>query len=166
MTMQSQGFRLTVTLVDQGGNKSIQRFPLTGGDFATAVAQSTTIRSALAAITGLVEAGYSVADVYEEDDTVFGTAEAENVALISARIDDTSLKYATIKIPGPVDGIFQDTAGPLYNVVDPSDADLQTYLAVFETGAQALVSDGEALLDVSTAGNVTGKRIHRKSRKG
>lgn len=160
------GFRLVVNLVDQGGNKSIQQFQLTGVDFATATAQATLIRGYLEAVTGLAVAAYNIAQVFEEDTELFGTAEAENVALVSARIDSAEIKYATVRIPGPVDGIFQAGSGPLYNVVDPSDADLQNFLGIYETGAQATISDGESLLDPAVAGNVTGKRIHRKSRKG
>lgn len=166
MALASIGFKGVVTLSDQGGNRAVLRWDLTGADYATAFGEMSGMITSLNAVTDAQIIHWSVNHVYEEDTTYYGSGEVENVASISARIDDAEVKYATIRIPAPVDGIFQAATGPLYNVVDPADADLVTYLSHWETGAEALLSDGESLLDVATAGNVTGKRIHRKSRKG
>lgn len=166
MALAEVGYVLMVVLSDQGGNKSTLRFDMTATDAATAATDAATIIAALGAVTTAQIVSYSVNHVYQEDTDLYGEGESENVASISARIDSAQTKYATLRIPAPVDGIFQAAEGPLYNQIDPADTDLGVYLSVFATGHQALVSDGEALLDPTVAGNVTGKRIHRKSRKG
>jgi hypothetical protein len=166
MSLVSQGFLLTVTLSDTGGNKSILKYKLQAADFATATTDAGTILTALAAVTDALLLAYHLSEVFEEDSALYGSGEVENVASMSARIDAAEVKYATVRIPAPSDGIFQAASGPLYNVVDPGDTDLVAYLNVFVDTAEAYLSDGENLLSPGTAGNVTGKRIHRKSRKG
>jgi hypothetical protein len=166
MALTSKGFYLHVTLVDQGGNRAVLRYDLTGVDFATATANATNILAELAGVTDAAVWSYNLGEAFEDGAISYGGGEVENVASISARIDSTEQKYATIRIPAPSDGIFSAAGGPGYNIVDPADVDLLAYLATFETGEDALLSDGEALDTVATAGNVTGKRIHRKSRKG
>lgn len=166
MALQNNGFQLQVVLVDQGANKATVRFDMTAADYTNAALDRTTILAALAAVTTATIMAHYLREVFQEDGVVFGTGEIENIASNSARIDDAEIKYATIRIPAPVDGLFQAASGPLYNLVDPADVDLLAYLDLWETGQQCLLSDGESLDDPSVAGNVTGKRIHRKSRKG
>lgn len=167
MALVSQGFSLSVTLSDQGGNKSTLKYDLVAADFATAVTAAATVIAALDAVTDAAIVAYSLAERFEEDTSAFGLGEVENVASIVARIDAAEQKYATIRIPAPVDGIFQAASGPLYNVVDPADVALVAYLDIWDsTGGVANLSDGEKLVDPGTAGNVTGKRIHRGSRRG
>lgn len=166
MALASVGFFLTVTLSDQGGNRSTLRYDLNSIDIATALTDAATVLAELDPITDAAIVAYSVGQKYEEDTSAFGLGEVENIASIVARIDSAEQKYATIKIPAPADGIFKAAAGPDYNVVDASDADLVAYLNLFATAGVATLSDGETLDSPGTAGNVVGKRIHRGSRKG
>lgn len=166
MALGSTGFYLNVSLSDTGGNKSVLRYDLTAADFATAETDAATILAALNAVTDAAVVSYSLGEGFEEDTTYFGSGEVENVAIISARIDTTEAKEAILRIPAPNVGIFKAASGPDYNIVDAADVALVAYLNLFATGNEALVSDGEALLSPGTAGNVQGKRIHRKSRKG
>jgi hypothetical protein len=166
MALQSTGFRLKATLVDQGGNKATREFFLTAADYAAAQTAATAILAALASVTQALVRDYHLGEWFEEDTDVFGSGEIENIASLSARIDSSEIKYATVLIPAPADGLFQEATGPLYNVIDPSDAAVVAYLALWQTGQSATLSDGETLLNPATAGNVSGKRIHRKSRKG
>jgi len=166
MALVSSGFLLTVRLVDQGGNKSTLRFNLSSADAATAATDASAVLAALAAVTDAAIQSYSLAEQFDDATVNSGSGEVENMASIVARIDDAEVKYATIKIPAPVDGIFQAASGELYNVVDPADVALVAYLQLWQTGNEATLSDGETLLSPGTAGNVVGKRIHRASRKG
>lgn len=166
MALVTQGWQLHVVLTDQGGNQSTLRFDLTTADHTTSAVARTAILAALAAVTDCAITAHYLREAFQEDAVVFGTGEGENIASISARIDNAAIKYATVKIPAGVAGLYQAASGPLYNVVDPADAALITYLELWETAGEALLSDGEALDSPSTAGHVTGKRIHRGSRKG
>jgi hypothetical protein len=121
------------------------------------------------AITDGVIVAYSVGQAFEEDTTYYAATgvQIENIALISARIDAAEDKWAQLRIPAPVIGIFQASSGKMAKVVDPADADLVTYLNSFvETTGVASLSDGEYLISPGTAGNVVGKRIHRANRGG
>jgi len=167
MALVSIGFKLTVTLSDQGGNKSTLKFDLVAVDAETAAADAEDIVAALDAITTAAIIGYNVGEQFSEDTVEFGTGEVESVALIVARIEADEKKYANIRVPAPVVGIFKAAAGDDYNEVDAADTDLVAYLNLFaDSTGVALLSDGETLRSPGTAGNVTGKRIHRASKKG
>jgi hypothetical protein len=169
MSLASIGYFANVVVVDSGGNKSTLRYKLTEAAVpADAIADAATIVAALNAVTDGVVLSYTVGEAFEEDSSFFAAegVQVENVALITAKIDNAELKYTTLKIPAPNIGIFVAATGPNSNVVDAADSTLQTYLACFATSGIATVSDGEALESPGTAGNVKGKRIHRGSRKG
>jgi hypothetical protein len=168
MALASVGFFATITLADSGGNKSTLRYELVAADIETAETDTATIITRLNAVTDGVIVGYTVGEAFEENATFLAAegVQVENVAMLSARISNAKEKYAQLRIPAPTIGIFQQTTGSKSNVVDNTDADLLTYLSTFVTGGLATVSDGEILLNPSAAGNLSGKRIHRGSRKG
>jgi hypothetical protein len=168
MALASTGFFATITLADSGGNKSTLRYNLVAEDIETAETDTGTIITRLNAITDGVIVGYNVGESFEENATFLAAegVQVENVAMLSARISNAKEKYAQLRIPAPSIGIFQQTTGSKSNVVDNTDADLLTYLSTFVTDGLATLSDGEILLNPSAAGNLSGKRIHRGSRKG
>jgi hypothetical protein len=168
MALSSIGFFANLTLTDSGGNTSTLRYKLTSEDIETAVTDAGTIVTALNAITDAVITGYSVGQAYEED-SAFLAAEGvqiENVAVVTARIDDPEEKWAQLRVPAPNVGIFLAATGKKSNLVDPADSALVTYLNLFVAAGICTLSDGEHLISPGTAGNVDGKRIHRASRKG
>jgi len=167
MAITTDGFFGTVTLVDNGNNTSTLRYQLEGADFAAALANLQAIVTSLDAITDAVVKSYNVGEGYSEKalSLPIGGVQVENRASISCLIDGFVDKYATLMVPAPVAGIFNGASGDAANVVDPTDTDLLTYLAHFETGGEATVSDGEVIATAGVA-TVKGKRIHRGSRKG
>lgn len=168
MALASTGYFATVTCVDSGGNKSTLTYRLSAATIADALTDAATIITRLNAVTDAVILSYRVGEQFEEDSAYYAAAgvQIEDRASLSCVIDAGELKYATLLIPSPTIGIFVASTGPNSNVVDPADTDLVTYLTTFATGGIATLSDGETLLSPGTAGNVTGKRIHRGSRKG
>jgi len=171
MALASTGFECTVTILDNSADKSVLRYKLTAETAADALTDSAAIVAALAAITDGLVSSYSYSEVFEEETPTLPSSGIKNtdVALVTAQIataDPVVLKWANIRIPTPVAGVFQAASGPLADEVDPADTDLRTYLAVFESGGEATISDGEHLKDVTVSGNVKGKRISRGSRKG
>jgi hypothetical protein len=167
VAITTDGFFGSITLVDNGNNLSTLQYALTGGDFATALADLQGIVTLLEAVTDAVVKGYRVGEAYSEKALSLpaGGVQVENVASISALITGFVDKYAIIKIPAPKAGIFTGSSGDAANVIDANDADLAAYLGTFLAAGEATVSDGETIQAVSTA-TVKGKRIHRASRKG
>lgn len=167
MAITSDGFKGSITLVDNGNNQSTLQYDLVGADFAAALADMTAIVAALDPLTDAVVKTWTVGEKYSEKALTLpiGGVQVENVALVSVRITGHDDKYGQFRIPAPVAGLFSASSGDLANVVDPNDADLSTYGAIFGAGGHATISDGETIQGVS--GQTTkGKRIHRGSRKG
>lgn len=163
MALVADGFRLVVSLADNGGNVSSLTYVLTAEDHATAVTNSATIVAALDAVTNSVIVQYAIKTVFAENGFVYPEAgvENENKASITVLLDGLGAKKANVKIPAPVIGIFTDTKGLGANVVDISDVDLNAYLDIFESGNEATLSDGETMDKP-----LTGKRISARSNRG
>jgi len=97
---------------------------------------------------------------YEESAFVYPATGVENqnkARIVSQLVGST--KKATIDIPAPKVGLFNAPTGVNANVVDLLDTEVLAYLAVFQTGGNAFISDGE-VLDFG----VEGRRV--SSRKG
>jgi hypothetical protein len=169
MAISLTGWVVRVTVADQGGNKSTLKFPIDpaalggGTEYADAAAIRTTILSYLDAVSTAQVVSHSLSEVYDEDTDFYGTGEIENIAQVTAKLV-TAGKTANIRVPAPITSLFVALSGPDYNDVDPANVDMQNYLSLFET--DVMVSDGEHIRDSATAGNWTGKRIHRGSTRG
>lgn len=163
MALVANGFELVATLVDNGGNTSTLRYELVSADHATALTDSAAIVAALVAVTNSVMSGYAIRTLFSENAFAYPAAGVENEdkASITVLLDGLGNKKANVKIPAPVIGIFTATLGLGANVVDISDADLLTYLGIFEDGGECYISDGE-FMDLP----LTGKRISAKSNSG
>jgi len=172
-----------VNLVDEQGNPAQLRFSLVGADHATALANMQTIIPLIDAVTDALIKSYSVAERYQEDTATVGSAgsEVENIAEVSVKLEQAAgeiERFHTYKIPAASIGVFQDTTGSLKGQVDLADADVLALFDVFtdKTGygtpgadAIALISQGEKIHPNNTLDRPTlksGKRVHRKSRRG
>jgi hypothetical protein len=163
--LQDLGWLLAVVLSDIGGKKFNLRYAMTAADYTTAATDRTTLLSRLDAVTDCEIMSHSLTEKFGEDGDVFGTDEGENQAEIVAKLT-APLKTVNIFIPAPIAAMFVAASGPDYDVVDPTNVSLQAYLSSFEAAGLATTSDGETIRDSATAGNFTGKRIHKASRKG
>ena len=163
MALVSDGYELSVTLKDNGNNRSDKRYYLTSADFAEATTDAATIIAALNAVTDAHISGYRLAQKFIEDaySAPGGGVQVENVAEVVGLISGESDKYARFEIPAPEAGVFVAASGKGSNIVDLGDTALLAYAALFQTGGEATLSDGEVLGALTS-----GKRIHRKSTKG
>lgn len=163
MALAHVWYELTVTLADNGANITTKRYRLRSADFTLAVTDSAAIISALDAITNSVIVGYRINDVWHEGTVVYPAdgVENENKASLTVLLTTGGGKKANLKVPAPVIGIFQGASGYKANIVDASDADLNTYIDLFKSGAECFVSDGEDLEDL-----MSGKRISAKKNFG
>lgn len=165
MAIVSDGFFMHVDLVDTGGNKSTKKYKLVAADFATAQAAATSILAGLAGVTEALVKSYRLGEALVEDAAVYGSGEIENIGQVVAKLE-TAPKTVNIEIPAPLPALFVGASGPDYNVLDPANVALQTYIALWEASGVASLSDGEFVRDSATAGNFSGKRTHRGSKKG
>jgi hypothetical protein len=167
MALVADPVKISVQVVDTGGNTSRKVYPTNLTVAAGSIAAIETARddlvAALEAVTDAVVLKTGILIGETEDTALFGAGEIENQANIVVNLA-TQGKKAVMSIPAPVDGIFVGASGPNYNIVDPTDAAVLAYLALFETGGDFTLSDGEQL-DDTTPFNY-GKRIHRASTKG
>lgn len=164
MALVANGWELTVSLIDNGGNVSNKVYNLTSASAAEATTDTATILAALDAVTDAVIKSYRISEVYIEDALVLpaGMVQIENLASIVAQVSGDPLKKANFLIPAPNAGIFVGISGTAANQVDVQDTALVTYATIFGVGQQATLSDGETI----GFPLLSGKRIHRASRKG
>jgi hypothetical protein len=161
------GYSGIVTLVDQGANTVHKKYDLREPTvYADALADLQTIVGLLTPITDAVVRGYVVHAHYVEDTFAYptGGTQIENLAEFVLRLDTDEYKTAIHTVPAPDDDIFINSAGPGYNTVDPT-GDVYAYInGVFGPTGVAYISDGET---TPTSGVIlSGKRVHRASRKG
>jgi len=164
MALVGGGYFGVVELIDNGGNVTKRRYELTAATIADAdTDMSGTVIPALQAVTDAKVKGYVVEISVVEDALTLPASgvEIENLALLDMSIVGHPEKSATLTIPAPKPTIFVATSGDGANVVDPADSAVVAYVALFEAGGQALISDGEV-----ASGLVAGRRIHRKSSRG
>lgn len=163
MALVSNGFWLSVTLRDNGGNETTRRYQLSSADATAAGTDSATILAALGAVTDAVIVSWFNYQMFVEDAFAYpgSGVEIENLALLAFDIVDHPEKTATLTIPAPAPAIFVATSGAGANIVNTSNAAVIAYGALFQTGGEALISDGEVAQTL-----VSGKRIHRKSSRG
>lgn len=162
MALVADGFTLNVTVVDNGGNEGTLRYDLRAALYADAVTASSAIIAALNAITNAVIRRYAIHTKFREDAFAYPAAgvELEDKASLSVSLAGVD-KRANLKVPAPVIGMFTAASGPGANIIDVLDADTLTYVALFESGAEAYISDGE---DVDAL--LSGKRISASSNYG
>lgn len=163
MALVSNGFWLSVTLRDNGGNDTTRTYQLTSADDAASVTDANTIIAALNAVTDAVIVAWHSYEGLVEDAFAYPASgvEVENLALLDFDIVDHPEKSATLTIPAPAPAIFVATSGGGANIVNTANAAVMAYAALFQTGGEAYISDGEVAQNL-----VAGRRIHRKSRRG
>jgi len=165
MAFAHQKWYGTVEVLDQGMNLTVLTFELQGASIAAAGTNLATIVTNLIAVTDGWVRSYQLHDKWISD--VLFTAdephgEVEKKALITVQLT-TPGKSASVEIPAPKDAIFTASSGSGYNLVDPANADVSTYLNQYNSGSQAKISDGEFTI---TGPFLKGKRISRRSLKG
>lgn len=175
MTLQNAYVTFRLQLKDRGGNVVPMNFKST---ITTTISANQALDWLVAnvpplTLAKLISASYTTG--YTEDDqsiTELNGEIEEKAEIQAALVQDLpgQSKFGVITIPAPVPGIFQATSGVLYNVLDPNNADVQTLLGAYEAGfglfGALTLSDYQTIQDPTIAGNVTGKRIHKASRKG
>lgn len=163
MAFVSTGWRVTFSLMDNGGNITTKTYELTSADATEAATDTATILARLTAVTDCEIVSYHSYEQFEEDTVAYPAAgvQKENQALLTFDIVDNPLKKATHSIPAPKQAIFVGVTGPNANIVDTADADVIAYRQMFQAGGQCFISDGEVAFTL-----ISGKRRHVKNSNG
>lgn len=170
MALVSNGFRVSMTVMDEGGNKSTLTFkcdPATVPDYATALNAQATLATNFNAVSDGVITDMRVEEVFVENAIVFpgSLVQVETKASITVALNATS-KKANFKIPAPTDAIFNGASGAAYNQVDVNNASLATYVAQYHPTGFFFISDGEHVATAPNNGMLIGKRISAKNNNG
>ena len=165
MALVSDGFEMTVNLIDTSGSASVLTYVLTAADYATALTDGATIRAALDDMSNSTISGYRIVEKFIEDAFTL-PANAENAikAEINAFIAGQGTKKATFRVPAPAAAIFVDGSGEGYNIIDTGNTEVLAYTGLFITGGVATISDGESLVAPASNAINKGRRVSVYSR--
>lgn len=163
MALVSDGFELSVTLVDKSATKSTLSYALTATLIADAVTDAAVILAALNDMTDSVVSQYRISEVFIEDALAL-PATAQNAEKASITLQSTvANKKVNVRVPAPPDAIMVSTSGPGNNQVNVSNAAVLAYADIFTAGGQATISDGDTV--AATPGSVlSGRRVTVGSR--
>lgn len=139
----TNGWYLTVTVVDQQADPVTLTFDLVATDAATATASSTAIIAELNNRTNGVIKSTSMSFIQDENALVIPTNGADNS--IKARISWLLAGggIATQDITAPADDTWVAPSGKNNNIVDGSV--FGAWAALFAAGGSAYISDGESM---------------------
>lgn len=169
MALVSNGYKLSVTLVDNGANRSTLSYRLVAADEAAATAATATIIGHLQTLSVASIQSYTLGLTFVEDAlTLPGLGvHVEDQALVVLQLNGDPTKRTTIRIPAPTAAMFVGASGPSADEVDVTHVPLQDYAGIYNvTGGIASISDGEFTVDNPRAGVVSGKRIKRGTSRG
>lgn len=157
MSLDSTGFSLTFTLVDNDGNETNKLFELQSADYAAALVATSTIITALLNVTDGKISGYQIAQRFAESALTLPTVltPASEVVSVTARKAGVGNKKANYAIPMPKEAIMSG------NSLIVTNAAVQAFNDLFIAGNQAYISDGENLAD---ADPLSGKRVTKYRR--
>ena len=172
MAFITQGFEVTLTIIDNGKGSSTLTYvcdPAVVTTFAEAQAARDAAVSALSDVTQGVISGTSVKELQFEDAIVFPASniEIENKASISVALF-ASNKKGNIQLPTASPSIFVGVSGASADQVDVLDPFLETYVDQYRnTTGVFFISKNEKVAD-SPNGNgiIVGKRISAKNNNG
>jgi len=163
MALTSVGWKIVVTLADNGGDTTTKTYWTDATDETEAASALTAVISALGGVTDAVIVSYYTAEVIANDSLVYPASgvENQNQALLTFSLAGNPLDTATDAIPAAKPGIFQSVIGPLAKIIDPTDAAVIAYRSLFQAAGPLYISDGEKVDSL-----IGGKRRHLKSRNG
>ena len=162
MALVSDGYELSISLLDTQGDTSTLRYRLRATTAADAATDAGTIITALSAITLSDVISYRLTEVFLEDNFTTFPVGADNDQRVALTVQLAGLgqKKASLEVPAPNPAIFVATSGPGANEADTTDVDLLAYIALFTATGEATISDGEDVLTL-----LSGKRTARRLRR-
>ncbi len=162
MAIVTSYFEITVRLVDEGTNHSTLRFKCQDTLYADVVTAKTALVAALDAITDCEIQRVKITEVWKNDAFSYpADVETANKLSMTIELEGGEGKKANLKVPGPIDAMFGTSGSAGFNTLNTANAAILTYVALFESGNEFYISDGEFAETL-----ISGKRIHSKQYDG
>lgn len=167
MALVSNGWYVTVTVVDNGNNRGSYDFECDPAivDSAGANAAALSLITDLNNVSNGVVAAYSVAERFRENALILPPSGVElnvKASLSLVKASDGLTANFRLSMPTPAIGIvFENDSGGGANTVATSSTTLATFLDNFRVGGNFMFNDGDKMGLL-----VKGKRIGAKSNNG
>lgn len=165
MAFLSAVFGMSVTFLDGGSNTTTREYMMdesvtTFDDAAVAAAAQIVL---IEAITDAEISSYRVFQTFNEGTLVIPaiTVQIENCASLTVLLTAAGNKKANLNMPAPKIALFVATTGTQANIVNTTNAALNSFIDTFKVTGDFTVSDGEEVARL-----LDGKRVHKKSSKG
>lgn len=160
---------LTVTMSDEGYNSATKAFFLSSATVADSITEAADVLAELVPLTAAKVDHYTLGIHYADGAAAAAVAERhveDRASIILRLVTDANHKqeFQTIEIPAPAPELFMASTGPGKNIVDVTNADLLAFVALYQAAGPLTIGDGQKV--VATDPILSGKRIHRASRKG
>lgn len=166
MAITSDGFTLTVTVLDSAMDASTLTYRLLAAEYEAALTAAESIVTRLSGVTNAAVKQWTLSHNYSEKAlSLPAGVNIEERATVALALDGFPNKNVVINIPAPKTSLFASVTGPTANQINPAAAALQTYVSIWHAGANGLasISDGERVKSSPNAGIVAGRRTHRAS---
>lgn len=150
----TSGWFLTLTAQDQAGDTVTKEYELQAIDFTEAQTARDSIIPAFEGVSGCSVINANISYRTIETAPTFGTDDASVKARCT--VFKTEGK-ATFDIPAPLDAIFTAPNGKGFNIVDGTNPQVLAYVALFQLGNSAYISDGENV--PATGAFIDGQRV-------
>lgn len=169
MALTSLGFKLSVKIMDNGGNTTTRSWMMQSADHAAAVIDAGQVLTRLAAVSNGAIVSYEMSEVFAEDALTIpadASSQIEANMLLIGRDETNPLKKHSIRVPSPDPGVFLTGSGDGANIVDLNDAAVIAWYGCFTTNGELFISDGDICLDEGQGGLLSGRRVTHRSRRG
>jgi len=163
MTLVSDGYHASVSLIDQGGQVStlsLEFNPVTVTTLDLALTAQLSMNIAIDNLSKSEIKTYSVAQRFSEDALNLPT-EAQNENKMSLSFTKSGFGTGNLKMPAIEDGAFVGPTGAPNNQILLTAGIVTAYSDKFLDGDDYVINDGEFLVEL-----VKGKRVFSKNNKG
>jgi len=164
MAWVTDGWWITLELVDAGNNKTTRSYQLQATTDAEAATAAAAFLDIFEAVCAAGTRRYEIHKRFVNDAFALPAAGVQiegNALIIMTDSVDPSKKHRTW-IPAPETDVFLATTGDNANVVDIAHADVVAFVGAFHGGEQVYISDKELVQGLP----VSGRRVTKRSRRG
>lgn len=146
MALVASGYDITFVWGGIDDSTATRVYHSTAADEAAAVVDAASIIAEYNAIGDGNLKSYSISRKFVEDAytrPTENTTEQGDAIKLTGEIEGNPTKTWNMSVPYPKLTVFLGTEGALYNEGDITDADLLAWVALFATGGNFTLSDGE-----------------------
>jgi len=148
-------YRINVDFTETSGDTVRRTYRLNPATVTTDVGAASAFADIVAQLALLTDSVINQAqweNVYFDNQALPDAAENSNQALITAKLTGKPNQSGELSIPAAKASIFTAPTGKGYNIVDITNTDLADFLGDFLPGGEAVISDGDTMVDGTFSG--------------